>query len=166
MKQFRIVALIATSITILSVSAWADTCVTQTTATHTCREFNTKVSFNGEYANQDGGNGVACLQSDGLWKVVSGPGFGSSFMRSDNLEVAYIGAGYYVNGVYYQQPTKIRYILTRKSVCVPAMPAFLQSPSDWQGRQIQQPVPLPNPQTTSPVVPPSSVTRSSPATQQ
>jgi hypothetical protein len=103
------------------------TCVVQTAETMTCREFQTMVQFNNE-PEQSGPPAVACLQSSNMWKVVSGLGFGTSFYRNDNRQIAYQGGSYMVNGVLYQQPSRIRYIYTRKTACVPSMPQFYQIP--------------------------------------
>ena len=120
------VLLLAVSLSALLLGGMAQAgtvCVVQSPETATCREFTSTFITND--IEQKGGTGVACLQADNSWKVVSGPGFGTSFYRN-NSPVAYIGEGYFINGVYQQQPSQIRYNITRKSVCVPSLPRYLR----------------------------------------
>ena len=120
----RFIIFICLSLWLAGPADAMSTCVVQDARTLNCREV-TSVMYSGEY--QQKGNGAACLQSDGLWKVVSGPGFGMSF-SGRNATVAYLGGSYMVNNVYYEQPTKIQFSVEHNSVCVPAMPIELERP--------------------------------------
>jgi hypothetical protein len=121
MKYF---ALTCCLLTLASPAFALNVCYVKGPETATCRE--TLVTLISPTHRQEG-KGVACQQPDGFWKVVSGPGFGMSFWGRDTT-TAYLGGSYMVNDQYYEQPTHVRYVVTRTSVCVPELPIELQRP--------------------------------------
>lgn len=148
MKQTFFLTVALTILIMAHGAEAARVCLTRTNETATCREIKSVMVINGQEQHN---TGVACLQSDNSWKIVSGIGYGSSFFRNDNQPVAYVGPPILTDGGYQQQPTEIRYEVTRKSVCVPSMPVYLSDRPYYNGHWQRPPYPSPAPQPIPPV---------------
>jgi hypothetical protein len=99
----------------------------------TCREFTSTINV-GNMLQQ--GVGTACLQGDGSWQIVSGPGVGSSFF-DNGIPVAYPANNYVINTypqpVYYQQPVRVRYIFAGPRNFYRPAPVIVTRGPGWGG---------------------------------
>lgn len=111
MKKFLLLAATASTL-LIGTQAHAQVGYADTT---TCREFTSTITV-GNRLQQ--GVGTACLQGDGSWAIVSGPGTGTSFI-DNGIPVAYPANSYPVNNVYYSQPAQVQYVVQRERVYVP-----------------------------------------------